>query len=121
MSTRRLPHGSGPAPCQEGSEQDLPSEVRGVRHVHVFVALHMAAAGLIYLLAVIAGGGLGGTPWPPDERGQSRTASPAAVTPAPVHPAPAKDPRPHWLAHREADLEMRNVPDIRPRGLDGTP
>jgi hypothetical protein len=79
-----------------------PGLGRGVR---VFVALHLAAVGILYALAVTLGGGFVGPPMPPIT---GAMAAPPAVSAAPA-PAPAPPttqplvpaPLPDWTRRAE--------------------
>lgn len=86
-----------------GTEQ-ASGHRRGVR---VFVALHLAAVGIIYAIAVTVGGGFAGPPMPPITVAMaSPPAAPATRAPTPPmaqpttpHHAPA--PLPDWTRRAE--------------------
>jgi hypothetical protein len=73
--------------------------------VRLFVALHLAAVGILYALAVTLGGGFGGPPMPPIT-GVTAAPSLASAAPAPA-PAPpttqplAPAPLPDWTRRAE--------------------
>lgn len=94
-----------------------PCEARRVR---LFVGLHLLAVGLIYLLAMLAGGGLGAAPWPPDLPGPSRAAvnapARASAGQAVVEPShAAAGDGPEWLMQRRVELPPRQSAELRAR------
>lgn len=92
------------------AETDASGTEQAGRHrrgVRVFVALHLAAVGIIYAIAVTLGGGFVGPPMPPITVAMaSPAAAPATRAPAPPttqpptpHLAPA--PLPDWTRRAE--------------------
>lgn len=75
------------------------------RGVRVFVALHLAAVGMIYAIAVTVGGGFAGPPMPPITVAiASPPAAPATRAPTPPPPTtslPAPAPLPDWTRRAE--------------------
>jgi hypothetical protein len=73
----------------------LPSTPRADdqrRRVRLFVALHLAAVGAIYALALLAGGGHGGPPMPPPGAAPVTAQAAAAVRMPPTPGGPSITP-----------------------------
>jgi hypothetical protein len=92
-------------PCAGSDASGTEKAPRLGRGVREFVALHLAAVGILYALAVTLGGGFVGTPMPPIT-GAMAAPSPlsAALAPAPARPttqplAPAT--LPDWTRRAE--------------------
>ena len=101
-------------PLSQPATRQEPSPLQAAR-LRWFLVIHVLAVLVIYAIALLAGGGLASTPFPPDR--------PVKATRAALHPEPARRlaPAPTLAAPREALVLPTAAPDLAPPWApDGT-